>query len=510
MNCAVVARMEEQILAGFPAALEVAISREPSTASATATVASTSSDSVDPNAPIDVRVFVRGDLRPLAGTEAQVTPPAANAPVSVPFTLRPQTVGESEVVVMITQGGATVGSPLVLKPQIVATRGANDREVQNSTFATDLGEPNELLPLLTVMQRQDATGSWYQYLLDLSAVGQGVLVTRTPEALGDVNEYVSAVYQKIERSWRDTQRDYAQFSQDLRTYGGRLCSELFDPEMQAALWRNRRQIKAIKVFSTEPFIPWELVHLKEPGKPVTQKETWFLGQLGLVRWKLGNLGPPRTLRVCRGRARYITPTYTGDEGFENLVEPAKEAKFLERAFQAKPVDGAVVPVRNLLIGGGFDLLHFSGHGAGDAEDLTGGRIILQGSRVDDDTGNVVANSLEPDFVSENANLDADDARPIIVLNACQAGRQRKQLTSMGGFSNAFIQRRAGAFIGTLWSVLDDSARTFVEALYRNLLKGQPIAQASAAARLTARKADDATWLAYVVYADPLARLTVEK
>ena len=62
------------------------------------------------------------------------------------------------------------------------------------------------------------------------------------------------------------------------------------------------------VFSEEPFIPWELVHMKEPGKRLGA-EPLFLAQKGLVRW-LHNFGwPPQTLGLRKDRRRYIAPDY---------------------------------------------------------------------------------------------------------------------------------------------------------------------------------------------------------
>jgi CHAT domain-containing protein len=95
---------------------------------------------------------------------------------------------------------------------------------------------------------------------------------------------------------------------------------------------------------------------------------------------------------------------------------------------------------------------------------------------------------------------------MVVLNACQAGRQNWKLTGIGGFAQAFLRRGAGAFVGTLWSVGDAPARNFTEAMYRALKAGDPMAAAVRAGRAAARAAGDATWLAYAVYGHPAARL----
>jgi CHAT domain-containing protein len=95
---------------------------------------------------------------------------------------------------------------------------------------------------------------------------------------------------------------------------------------------------------------------------------------------------------------------------------------------------------------------------------------------------------------------------MIVLNACQVGRLGYQLSSIGGFAQAFVGGGAGAFVSNLWSVGDAPARNFVETLYSKLQSGLTMARATAVARETARMSGDATWLAYTVYAHPEARL----
>ena len=54
----------------------------------------------------------------------------------------------------------------------------------------------------------------------------------------------------------------------------------------------------------------------------------------------------------------------------------------------------------------------------------------------------------------------DGNRAVIVLDACQVGRLGFKLTGIDGFAQAFLKRGAGAFVGTLWPVVDHLARTF--------------------------------------------------
>ena len=55
-----------------------------------------------------------------------------------------------------------------------------------------------------------------------------------------------------------------------------------------------------------------------------------------------------------------------------------------------------------------------------------------------------------------------------------------------------------------WSVYDQPAHDFAQAFYGRLLAGLPIGRAVQEARTAIRPLGDPTWLAYTVFADPLA------
>ena len=120
------------------------------------------------------------------------------------------------------------------------------------------------------------------------------------------------------------------------------------------------------------------------------------------------------------------------------------------------------------------------------------------------------NSLVPSLVAQISRLVAADGnRPLVVVNACQSGREGFQLTGIGGFARAFLAAKAGIFVGTLWSVIDRPARIFVEALYNALLDKKTLAEAATIARAASAKDEVSSWLAYAVYGDPNARLVVD-
>jgi CHAT domain-containing protein len=145
--------------------------------------------------------------------------------------------------------------------------------------------------------------------------------------------------------------------------------------------------------------------------------------------------------------------------------------------------------------------------AADAKVLLQGRIDPEASAAGHDP--YLQEHLLSTTVRQEARLANPDqtVRPLVFLNACQVGRLGHQLSSLGGFADSFIKAGAGAFISSLWNVGDQPAATFGMTFYARLKAGDTVAVASVAVREAAREARDASWLAYVVYAHPDARLT---
>ncbi len=107
-----------------------------------------------------------------------------------------------------------------------------------------------------------------------------------------------------------------------------MFDELFPEDMQAYLWSKKSKVKDLLVYADEPFVPWELVHLKPPNGPREDKPR-FLAQAGMVRWQPGSF-PPREIHVRRGKARSLVPAYK-DPLFA-LTEPVLEQQYLADRF----------------------------------------------------------------------------------------------------------------------------------------------------------------------------------
>lgn len=456
---------------------------------------------VDASRPLTVRAVGKRNAT-VVGVDSDVfaLPPGGGTSELV-FTVVSARPGLVAVTVVVLQGSVPL-STMTLTADAVAEApatllGAHAPAHGEGVLGPDAPEL-EGLPCLQVFEVERGGKVVYEYSVRLTTDGEVHRFESLP--LTDRAEFVAGILSQVEDAWIDSGDRPKAFLRRVQDVGATLFEQLFPQDMQDYLWRNRDHLDRLLVYADEPYVPWELVHLKPPVGPRGQRPR-FLAQEGLVRWQFHGF-PPKVLHVRKGRTRSLCPTYL-DPQFV-LTEPALEEHYLAEHFDARPVRPTPSGVADLLRSGRFDLLHFSGHGVADPEHIVDARVLLAGRRRG---AKVVPQYLSATTVSENARWAVGgEPGPVVVLNACQVGRGGEQLSTAGGFAKAFLAAGASAFISCLWSVREEPSRVFVEELYEQLLAGVPIAQASVRARDKAREAGDATWLSYVIYARPDAVL----
>jgi hypothetical protein len=430
---------------------------------------------------------------------SEIDVPEPNQPQELFFDLRATEEGQGEIWVVARQGQVPI-IKMILRPKVVKKRRQSSEKAIADQTAKQPKPLFKPLHQLWIHEHKTETGVVYKYTLESEGLKLRMWFDSAP-FLGDREKYVANLYQKIEDRWISAKQDIANFTQELRAFGVDLYDELIPKELQRMLWQHGNEFDSIQVISTEPFIPWELVHLKDPDKKGMPAETKFLGQMGLIRWLAGagdNGWPPDELKLRNRLVRYVIPEYPHPQ--YKLPEAEKEREFIEQAFEATAVEPESGEVRKLISQpGAFDLLHFACHGGADSGSISDAKLLLQG-RVE--AGNYILDPFTATVAAKFSNLKAEDNMPMVVLNACQAGRAGYKLTGIGGFAEAFLSAGAGVFVGALWSVGDHPARTFTETLYQALLRGANLSEATIEARNAAEAAGEATWLAYAVYGHP--------
>ncbi len=432
----------------------------------------------------------------------QIPVPAAGAPAEIRFDLVGKEAGPGEIRVQVRQGPLPLVT-LTLTVAVVAARSGTRRPVKAEADLQDFPAtfPRATDELRIIQMRPTGSSTQYRYELRLPSkriqreFESAVLDT-------DPGAYVAALHRRIEDRWAQYRSEKEAFARDLRAMGAGMFDELFPLELRQLLWQHRDAIGSVQVLSSEPFIPWELVHVRDPGTKKAGADAAFLGEIGVVRWLVSSY-PPERLRIRPGKARYVVPDYPAPN---ELPAAAEEVALVTNLFGATAVDPEAEAVYRLIeTPGQFDLLHIACHGVADPTDIDSARLDMPGKIRSDRSmseEHVLATTVE-----REAQLADGEFQPIVVLNACQSARGGYSLKGMGGFAQAFVEGGAGVFVGSSWSVGDDPALAFIEEFYARFLhptRPEPLARAAAAARRKAREDGDATWLAYVVYGHPRA------
>ncbi|MCP4659142.1 MAG: CHAT domain-containing protein [bacterium] len=285
--------------------------------------------------------------------------------------------------------------------------------------------------------------------------------------------------------------DADELRRQLDAKGSRLTKDLLPRELLAELWRVRDRVETVEVLSAEGFVPWELLKLLEPVGRHQFRDGPFFGEIfALARW-IPDL--PQRLHLPLRRLAVIA------SHDPVLPATAEEIAFLESlAGQERRVDflrSQRTELLEAMAAGRHDGWHFTGHAVdrpGDPES--------SGLPLEDYT------ELTPEDLHGVAG-ELGRSGPLVFLNGCHTGRTGPTPSGWSGWSRRLLEAGAGAFLGASWATSDEPAAHFARTFYRFFTGGLPIAEAVRRARIEIRERfpADPTWLAYTVYAHPLAR-----
>jgi hypothetical protein len=299
--------------------------------------------------------------------------------------------------------------------------------------------------------------------------------------------YFQEFFRDIESLPLGTSAEMRSAKERLETKGAHLFETLIPAELQAEIWRLRGSINSVQVQSEEPWVPWELCKMMGEVNGSVVEGPFFCEAFNITRWIPG---VSRKQNLSLNKVALIVPRNSGlpyaPEEREYMMGLAGPGRIVDQ------VPATFLDVRRTLASGTYDGLHFSGHGLLRDSDPNRSMIILENG-----------GELTPEDLSGLAR-NLGQARPVVFLNACKAGRSAMSLTDIGGWARQFLRAGAGVFIGAYWSIYDQPAFDFAQAFYARLLRGMPVGQAAQEARLAIKHWGDTTWLAYTVFADPLA------
>ena len=266
--------------------------------------------SADTTRLITIEVLPKTNAEVVGETRADVPVLRGKQITEAYFNIRPTHPGACQVWVVVRQDPLPLLT-LRLEVAAAAARPAGPGVRLPAKAGVTIGSPTgmEDVNWLSVVEidRGPDTGHWFY---ELRSTTLGILASFESRPLRNRAEYVASLYREIESRWLTSADDVEAFQEELREFGASLFSELFPELLQAALWQQKDKLRHLMVLSSEPFIPWELVHLKEPGRPLPD-ETRFMAEIGLVRWLYthDSAYPPQILHARPGRVRILRPDY---------------------------------------------------------------------------------------------------------------------------------------------------------------------------------------------------------
>lgn len=447
---------------------------------------------VEPAERIDVVVQSRGGfVLDEPDDRATLTVPKSGESTHSQFKLRAVEVGQGSIRVRAFRRGEPLGTISLAPLVVVAARTAISEGRPQRSRSRQLATPSPQLPDLTLFVEEWEAGDDTQFRILLTANDPALelnLHTYGPFTLElDPAKFFQEFFDEIEELPLKTksQRDVA--DRRLAAKGAYLSQTLLPQDLRDKLWSVRDRITSIIVQSEEPWIPWELCKLTGRDGDRVVEGPFLCEAYTITRW-LPGVGFKRPLTL-----RNLALVVPSDSGLPlSGAEKAYVSSLAGRHRKVTEVPATFAELQDAFASGVYDGWHFTGHGAARDENPDRSPIILSEGE-----------SFTPESLSGSA-ANVGLPHPLVFINACQVGRAGMALTGIGGWANRFIEAGAGAFIGAYWSVFDEPAFAFATEVYTRLLAGVPVGRAVRDARLAIRRSGDPTWLAYTVFADPLA------
>ena len=502
--CHMHALIPEEVVIDTTATLEVTLSRD----LIARELGLSGAGQVQADVPLLIQVLARKHCSIVGSDRIEVPVPKSGTEMPLFFDVKAQHIGIGEVDVFARQGNQPIIS-LKVRPRFIKSSATPN--TRNAVAAGTLQptpprqELADVLYIYDVQQGKQPVLEFHFYSRKLGT--QGRYFSEPFKNESQRLDYIGNLYKEIEAFWADEDGDYDSFMQDLMARGANLFDKLVPTELQSILWKSRDQLQAIQVYSDEPFVPWELLYLKQPGKPA-RADSFFLVEKGLFRWLSNTRYAPNEIQLREGGFKHVVPAYPKDSGHA-LPGAQAERKMLETQFNAASLSPNSKTVKKALTNPkGHDIIHFACHGLADSSSIWKSGLMMKGKM---DGVRYVQDDLTYEWTSMFANLHSEETSgPLVFLNACQIGRQGYNLTGTGGFAQAFVNAGASAFIGSHWSVGDEPAFAFSETFYNELINnGATMMDAVIRAREAAKNNNEVTWLAYAVYADPFAKIVTQ-
>ena len=304
-----------------------------------------------------------------------------------------------------------------------------------------------------------------------------------------------------EKYRRDRVHDFerARTPREQRQAGEQLWRDLVPDELRGH-YLDFRDAGSMQITSDEPWIPWEAVRPFQQfgGRVVVDDEPWCL-RFELTRWLSGRHPAPDEVSVASfafldGSASSDSDKHEQAHAAPIVRERRAATELFRRAgLRDRSPDHADAAAVDAVLGesaGHLGLWHVLGHGD------SGGVCLADGTR------------WRHTAICGPAEAALARRRPLFVFNVCRSAHQNWGPAGLTGWAETLVRRCGSPLVGTQWAVTDAAAADVLLAFYNGLVRGQTAGAAMKSARLASRESrpDDASWLAYTVYAHPHTRV----
>jgi chaperonin GroEL len=260
------------------------------------------------------------------------------------------------------------------------------------------------------------------------------------------------------------------------------------------------RLKSIQFISDEPYVPWELMIVREDSferNPNRVKEEILSIRHAVGRWTAKASGQLRQRIRVQG-VEVFASDYKAVEGVEpKLPWVAEERDWLEKQYGAHPGALKFQPIMQFLKEGKAQAIHFSCHGEMNVELPADSALWLEDFR------KFVTAYVATEEVRDGVGRE----HPFVFLNACQVAGAGTQLSLVTGWPQTFLGAGASACVAPLWSVVDENAKEVATKFYRLVFEeGKTLGEALQQIRVEWKRRRSLTFLSYVLYGDPMARV----
>lgn len=267
------------------------------------------------------------------------------------------------------------------------------------------------------------------------------------------------------------------------------------------LWEAAAQgefrFESIQIVTDEPYVPWELMRVADDRFPDVEPE--FLGVRHCVgRW----LASDSAKLVQRLRVSTLAVSASSYTEVASVTQKLDWAG-AERTLLVDKYHARNIPLRSTALydylqrTDGDQALHLACHGRMSTTAPNTSELILEDN----------PQNLRPTVIARTeVRRGFGSQDPLVFLNACEVGGAAASLSLVAGFPAAFLHAGAAAVVCPLWAVNDQRALKIAETFYTDVMKAPGRSLGAVLRDIRAQWRDGAhlTYLAYVLYGDPLA------